>query len=161
MTKTEFVKQLTTFFVGKGFSCRYNHFYKEMTSDVIIVFGMHTSSYGGYCYLEYGYCFKSINKYLPYPKFNQLNLNCGRLMTGIGKAMVYEQLNENIVHNIEKTIGEEIDNLIDLVNLGKDRMIKFYLYETTNKSWFILGEETADYFGLPREAFKYHIVLPN
>ena len=69
MTKVEFLKQCTTFFSRKKFSCRNNHYYKEVSSDVLIVFGIQMSRYGGYCYLEYGYCFKSINKYLPYPKF--------------------------------------------------------------------------------------------
>ena len=158
MTKVDFVNRLTMFFSNKGFSCRKNHYYKEVSSDVLIVFGMQMSRYGGYCYLEYGYCFKSIKKYLPYPRFNQLNLNCGRVMTGIGKAIVFEKLDENIMGGLKKTIDEIVDDLINLVGLGRNGMIKYYLSETSNKSWYILGDETADYFGLPKEAFLYHFV---
>lgn len=158
MTKAEYVRQLTMFFSHKGFSCKNNHYYKEVSSDVIIAFGMQTSRYGGYCYLEYGYCFKSINKYLPYPKYNQLNLNCGRVMTSMGKAIVYEELDENTMGSLEKAIDEIVDDMINLVDLGRDEMIKFYLSEKSNQSWYVLGEETANYFGLPKEAFLYHFV---
>lgn len=158
MTKVEFLKQCTTFFPRKKFSCRNNHYYKEVSSDVLIVFGIQMSRYGGYCYLEYGYCFKSINKYLPYPKFNQLNLNCGRIMTDIGKAIVFERLDENVMGALEKTIDALVDQLINLANLGRNEISKYYLSEASNKSWYILGEETANYFDLPKEVFQYHFV---
>ena len=158
MTKVEFLKQCTTFFSRKKFSCRKNHYYKEVSSDVLIVFGIQMSRYGGYCYLEYGYCFKSINKYLPYPKFNQLNLNCGRIMTDIGKAIVFERLDENVMGALEKTIDALVDQMINLANLGRNEISKYYLSEASNKSWYILGEETANYFDLPKEVFQYHFV---
>lgn len=158
MTKVEFLKQCTTFFFRKKFSCRNNHYYKEVSSDVLIVFGIQMSRYGGYCYLEYGYCFKSINKYLPYPKFNQLNLNCGRIMTDIGQAIVFERLDENVMGALEKTIDALVDQLINLANLGRNEISKYYLSEASNKSWYILGEETANYFDLPKEVFQYHFV---
>lgn len=158
MTKVDFLKQLTMFFSSKGFSCRKNHYYKEVSSDVLIVFGVQMSCYGGYCYLEYGYCFKSINKHLPYPKFNQLNLNCGRIMTDMGKAIVFEKLDKNIMGSLKKAIDAIVDHLIALADLGRDGISKYYLSETSNKSWYILGDETADYFDLPKEAFAYHFV---
>ena len=158
MTKVEFLKQCTTFFSRKKFSCRNNHYYKEVSRDVLIVFGIQMSRYGGYCYLEYGYCFKSINKYLPYPKFNQLNLNCGRIMTDIGQAIVFERLDENVMGALEKTIDALVDQLINLANLGRNEISKYYLSEASNKSWYILGEETANYFDLPKEVFQYHFV---
>ncbi len=158
MKKVDFVKQLTMFFSSKGFSCRNNHYYKEVTSDILIVFGMHMSCYGGYCYLEYGYCFNSINKYLPYPKFNQLNLNCGRVMTDMGKAIVFEELDENFMGALRKTIDALVDHLINLADSGLNGISNYYLSETSNKSWYILGDETADYFDLPKKAFLYHFV---
>ena len=158
MTKVEFLKQCKTFFSRKKFSCRNNHYYKEVSSDVLIVFGIQMSRYGGYCYLEYGYCFKSINKYLPYPKFNQLNLNCGRIMTDIGTAIVFERLDENVMGALEKTIDALVDQMINLANLGRNEISKYYLSEASNKSWYILGEETANYFDLPKEVFQYHFV---
>ena len=63
-----------------------SHFYKKVADDTVIVFGVQKSSYGKYCYIEYGHAFSSINRNMPYPKFNQLNLNCGRVMTAVGQA---------------------------------------------------------------------------
>lgn len=158
MEKVDFKKQMAAFFRSKGFFCKSNHYYKNVSSDILIVFGIYMSCYGGYCYLEHGYCFKSINKYLPYPKFNQLNLNCGRIMMDMGQAIVFEKLDEDIMSGIKQTVDKKIDDLIDLVELGRDGMIKFYLSEMSDSSWYILGDETADYFGLPKEAFRYHYV---
>lgn len=159
MTKEEFKKQLKQFFSGEGYFCKGSHFYKEVTNDLEVVFGMHYSSYGAYCYIEYGICFKSINKYLPYPKFYQLNVNCGRIMTSIGKAMVYENINGYIMNDIKTVIKEKMNDLIYIISLGNEGMINYFLHEWPNNSWYILGEETAAYFGLPKEAFKYHFVV--
>ena len=57
-----------------------------------------------------------------------------------------------------KTIDEIVYDMINLVGLGKDAMIQYYLSERTNQSWYILGDETVDYFGLPKEVFLYHFV---
>ena len=136
MTKEEFKKQLKQFFSGEGYFCKGSHFYNE-----------------------YGICFKSINKYLPYPKFYQLNVNCGRIMTSIGKAMVYENINGYIMNDIKTVIKEKMNDLIYIISLGNEGMINYFLHEWPNNSWYILGEETAAYFGLPKEAFKYHFVV--
>lgn len=158
MTKVDFIKQVTLFFSRKGFSCRNKHYYKEVSSDVILVFGMQMSHYGGYCYLEYGFCINSINRHSPWPKFNQLNLNCGRVMTGIGKAIVFEKMDEATMADLLKTIDGIVNDMINLAGLGKDAMIQYFLSGQTNQSWYILGDETVDYFGLPKEAFLYHFV---
>ena len=157
MEKKEFIKSLRVFFVEKGFYYKNNHFYKDMKNDVIIVFGMQSSCYGGYGYLEYGYCFKSINKHLPYPKFNQLNLNCGRIMTDMGKAIVFEKI-DNAMTNLFRTIDEIVMDMTNLIDSGKTELIKYYLQGTPSQSWYILGAETAEYFDLPLEVFKHHIV---
>lgn len=125
---------------------------------MVIVFGIQTSRYGEYCYLEYGYCFNSINKNFPYPKFNQLNLNCGRVMTDMGNAIVFGKIDENTMDALEETIDGIISEMDKLVRIGKDGMIKYYLSGEFNQSWYILGDQTADYFGLPKETFQYHFV---
>lgn len=158
MTKIEFIKQLSSMFAEKGFTCKSKHFYKEISRDVLIVFGIHMSLYGEYCYLEYGYCFKTINKYLPFPKFNQLNLNCGRIMTNMGKAIIFEEIDEKAFIDIEKAVDTVISSMIKLINMGRSEMIQYYLSGQSNQSWYILGNETANYFGLPKEAFLYHFV---
>ena len=96
MTKNEFLKQLSDFFSDKGFICKKMHFYKKITSEVLIVFGLYASKYGEYYYLENGFCFKSISKFLPFPKYNQLNLNCGRIMFDKGKALCYKVTEKNM-----------------------------------------------------------------
>ena len=156
MTKRDFIRQLTLLFSLEGFSRKGNHFYKEASSDILLVFGVHSSQYGGYGYLEYGYCLKSISKYLPYPKFNQLNLNCGRIMTEVGKALVYETLDKNTMNSLQKAIHEKIDLMGRLAASGGDRLIGFYLSEEHTESWYILGEKTAEYFRLPKDAFSGH-----
>ena len=95
---------------------------------------------------------------MPYPKFNQLTVNCGRIMTDIGKAIVFERLDENVMGALEKTIDALVDQMINLANLGRNEISKYYLSEASNKSWYILGEETANYFDLPKEVFQYHFV---
>ena len=160
MTKNEFKKWLNKYFSQKGFYCKSGHYYKEITNEVMIVFGLQYTNYGGkYCYLECGYCFKSINKYLPYPKYNQLNLNCGRVMTSKGKAIFFETLDEYQKDSLEQTIKERIDDLISIAYLKKDEMIKKIMLDGDRRSWYILGDETAAYFNLSREDFKFHFVL--
>lgn len=159
MTKNEFIKQMRHFFSSKGFFCKGRNYYKEITSEVMIVFGTQASIYGGYCYLEYGYCFKSINKYLPYPKHYQLNLNCGRIMTCNGQAIKYEDVDESFLEDLKERIDTKNNEMMRIVALGRDGLIKYYLSGAHSGSWYILGKETADYFGLPTEAFLYHIVF--
>ena len=48
--------------------------------------------------------------------------------------------------------------MINLANLGRNEISKYYLSEASNKSWYILGEETANYFDLPKEVFQHHFV---
>ena len=161
MTKVEFIKQLTQFFSSKGFYCKSKHYYKEASSDVLLVFGFYMSCYGGYGYLEYGYCIKSINRHLPYPKFNQLNLNCGRIMTDIGQSIVFEKIDETIMEKLKAKIDVLVNDMINLACLGKDPLIQHYLTDPNNLTWYILGDETAGYFGLPKESFLYHYVKAN
>ena len=160
MKKKEFLNQLCRFFSDKGFSCKSNHFYIELTDEVMIVFGLQMTAYGGgYCYMECGYCFKSINKYLPHPKFNQLNLNSGRIMTSHGKAIVFEQVDPEWFENIKQVIEVEIDTMTNLIKLGKNTFIQYYLSGRIKRSWYVLGDTTAAYFGLTRNDLAGHFVV--
>ena len=53
MTKKDFIKQLNPIFSCRGFSYKSNHFYKEVSNDTMVVFGLQKSNYGEYGYLEY------------------------------------------------------------------------------------------------------------
>lgn len=158
MKKEEFKKQLKKYFVQEGFINRSSHFYKEISDEIGIALGIRYPSRTDYCSLEYGIYFKSINKYLPYPKFNQLNINCGSIMTCLGHDFRYEDVDETVMDDIKRVISEEMNDLINIISLGNEGIINYFLHEWPYNSWYILGEETAAYFGLPKEAFTYHFV---
>ena len=158
MTKNEFLKQLSDFFSDKGFICKKMHFYKEITSEVLIVFGLYASKYGEYYYLENGFCFKSISKFLPFPKYNQLNLNCGRIMFDKGKALCYNEFNENDMFMLKQKLGSVVNSMINISTMEKEKMIQLFLTGSFNESLYILGDETAKYFDLPRDVFQFHFV---
>ena len=158
MNRSDFLKQLRNIFKRAGFTNYKEHFYSRLSFDEMIVFGLQFSSYGKYCYIEYGYVFESINKHMPYPKFNQLNLNCGRIMTEMGKAIIYENIDSIFMINLERTIMNLIENMTRLISLGKDELIQYYISGASNQSWYIVGRETADYFNLPLDTFNYHFI---
>ena len=79
-------------------------------------------------------------------------------MTGMGKAIAFEKIDETTMGDLLKTIDRIVNDMINLVGLGKDAMIQYFLSRRTNQSWYILGDETVDYFGLPKEAFLFHFV---
>ncbi len=160
MKKSEFMRLLNKdIFSDRDFTYYKDHFYKEITSEISIVFGFQKSSYGDHGYIERGYCFKSINKYMPYPRFNELNLNCGRIMTPFGTRIEYQNIDQPFYNSLKQIINKEIDLMISLVEKGCDELIQYYF--NYDGSWYILGERTAAYFGKSFQDFKYHIVLDN
>lgn len=160
MEKKDFLKQLRGFFSEKGFSNKGNHYYKALNDETVIVFGLQFTAYGGdYCYLDHGYCFNSINRYLPHPKFHQLNMNCGRIMTSQGQAIEYETVDPELLENIKRCIEKEIDVMTKLISLNREALIQYYLSGKHKGSWYILGDASAEYFGLSRNAFAGHFVL--
>ena len=60
--------------------------------------------------------------------------------------------------NLERTIMNLIENMTRLISLGKDELIQYYISGASNQSWYIVGRETADYFNLPLDTFKYHFI---
>lgn len=159
MTKKQFLDEISAFFCENGFLRVKDHFYKDLSGDVMLVFGFQQSSYGKYGYMEYGYCFKSINRHLPFPRFNQMNLNCGRLMTDRGCAIEYAAIDEGFIRTFEQTLRDKIHELLMLSQLNKEELIRHYLLMESRHSWYILGDETAAYFGLTRRDFMYHFTV--
>ncbi len=159
MNTAEFKKKLGKVFSIKGFVCKGTHFYKNITDEVMIVFGLQHSTYGAYYYMEYCYCFRTINQHLPYPKFAELNLRCGRLMTSKGQKIVPEMVNDIELGDIEMRIDSLLQEMESVVDLGKGGFIEYYLTEKRDKSWRVVGMDTVEYFNLPIEAFQYHIEL--
>ena len=131
-----------------------------MTDEIMIVFGLQFTAYGGnYCYIDHGYCFNSINRYLPYPKFHQINLNCGRIMTSQGQAIKYENIDSDLLENIKIGIEKEINIMTNLISLNREALIQYYLSGKHKGTWYILGDASAEYFGLSRNTFAGHFVL--
>ena len=159
MTKKQFLDEIAAFFCDNGFLRVKDHFYKDLSGDIMLVFGFQQSSYGKYGYMEYGYCFKSINQHLPFPRFNQLNLNCGRLMTDRGSAIEYATINEAFIQTFEQTLSDKIHEMQKLSQLNREAFIRHYLLMESRHSWYILGEETAAYFDLTRWDFMYHFTI--
>ena len=159
MTKKQFLDEIAASFYDNGFLRVKDHFYKDLSGDVMLVFGFQQSSYGKYGYIEYGYCFKSINRHLPFPRFNQLNLNCERLMTDRGSAIEYATIDEEFIRTLGQTLRDKIHEMQKLSQLNKEAFIRRYLLMESRHSWYILGDETAAYFGLTRQDFKYHFTV--
>ena len=160
MTKNEVQKHIRAIFKKKGFLCRNTHFYYDTPGDFMIVFGIQSSVYGGHCYLERGYCIKSINRYSEYPKFYELGLNCGR----ISGPIEYEGFGEEWIRYIENKVDELLPKMLELAGGGKDALIGYYLErkDTTGVlDWYVLGDYTAEYFGLTRADVKYHFCDPD
>ena len=159
MTKKQFLDEIAAFFCDNGFLRAKDHFYKDLSGDVMLVFGFQQSSYGKYGYMEYGYCFKSINRHLPFPRFNQMNLNCGRLMTDRGSAIEYGVIDNEFIRTIEQALRDKIHEMQELSQLDREVFVRHYLLMESRQSWYILGDETAAYFGLTRQDFKYHFTV--
>ena len=158
MTKQEFKKALTRYFTFRGFCHKSSHFYYDSGTDFVIVFGLQMSNYGDYCYMEHGYCIKQISKDIPFPKTYQLNLNAGRLMFGRGKTIVFSECDNEYMLCIEEKIDEEFKMMLNLVNEGKDKLIDYYLIHQQDKSWYVLSDRTAGFFGKTRNDFQFHFV---
>ena len=79
-------------------------------------------------------------------------------MTSFGKDLIYEEIDENAFVEIENAVDVTLNKMIKLINFERNEMIQFFLSGQFNQSWYILGNETARYFGLPKEAFKFHFV---
>ncbi len=159
MNSAEFKKELCKLFTIKGFMCKGTHFYRNITDEVMIVFGLQHSAYGAYYYMEYGYCFKTINQHLPYPKYTELNLRCGRIMTAKGQRITPDTLNDFELGDFETKVDALLQEMESVVVLGKSGFIDYYLTEKCDESWHVVGMDTVEYFNLPIEAFQYHIEL--
>ena len=66
MEQKDFVKLCTSIFKKNGLIKHNSSYYRDFDNDIILVFGLQKSAYGGsYYYIEYGFIFKSINNQVP------------------------------------------------------------------------------------------------
>ena len=148
MTKQEFTKLINTLLKKDGFIKKGSNFYFDCENDIVCVFGMYKSNYDEYYYMEYGFAFKSINPKSPFPKYFELNVNCGRLLLDGDTAIYYETVNED---NLIKTIHEVLIKLVETGKRGKDAICKVFV----PKCYYIISQKTLEYLGI--EQGKLHV----
>ena len=146
MEQKEFLKLCTSIFKQYGFE-KHNSNYYKIFDDIILVFGLQKSSYGGkYYYLEYGFVFPSINKHMPYPKYHQANIRQGRMSIDGNYAIEYEVI-------LSDTFREHLTNLIEKivkVVIGGKKSIIDYSILGKEKATLIIGYDTLPYLGIDK-----------
>lgn len=146
MDKKQFVQLCTKVFKKYGFTRRGCNYYKDLDNDILVIFGLQKSSFGDYYYVEFGFCFKSINRYMPFPAYHEANLRCGRLIVNETKTIEYFTLNEDVFAN---ALSLKIHELIENGQKGKQTLVSAYLSKTQGNAK-IIGEATLNYLGIER-----------
>lgn len=146
MEKKEFVKMLKSFFQQKGFVYNKQHFYFDAQNDIVYVVGIDTVPGRDYVYIEQGFCFKSANINMPYPKFQQTNIRCRRIRSTIEGTFSYKEYDENAVSNILTQIEPSIDKAIS----GTDSIEKIIKEYVLQGGTFINGIKTLTYLGIEK-----------
>ena len=80
-------------------------------------------------------------------------------MTDRGSAIEYATINEAFIQTFEQTLSDKIHEMQKLSQLNREAFIRHYLLMESRHSWYILGDETAAYFGLTRRDFMYHFTV--
>lgn len=151
--KKEFLTFCTSVFRKNGFTRKGQTYYFDMGKDFIVVFGLMKSTYGPYYYMEYGFAIKAINKHLPYPKFNQLDINCGRIMFPKGKSLCYEEMDSEYCNSLQIVLQNHIDTLLLAGKLERAKLLYEFVLDSPSPVNYIL-KGTANYFGLDESIFK-------
>lgn len=153
MEKREFLKFTANIFRENGFYRKGTNFYRECSDDIIVVFSFFKSSYGSYFYGEYGLVFMTINKHLPYPKYNELDINFGRIMMGFGKAIKYENITEEELNVFSSTIKNYVDRILSIVEKGKKEIVRQCINSSPPLVEYVL-KATPSFLGLSNDLFR-------
>ena len=147
MEQKAFLKLCTGVFKQYGFEKKNNNYYRCFDNDVMLVFGLQKSAYGGNCYyLEYGFVFQSINKYMPYPKYHQANIRQDRMAIDGNCAIEYNAISEDIFVN---NLSRVLDEVIEVCTHGKDAIVNYSILGD-NKAMLIQGYDTLPYLNLEK-----------
>ena len=152
MEKKEFLKYCSEIFKSRNFLSKGQSFYFHGSQEILVVFGITKSSYGPYFYIEYGFAIRSVNKCLPHPKFNEVDLNCGRIMTPKGKAIRYEELSHDDCQALRTVLNHYIDETIAAVSNGTDYFLNSYVLTYPSPVSYVTKEMPA-YFGVDNNTF--------
>ena len=153
MEKRSFLKFCAAIFKANGFERKGNTYYYDGQNGVLLVFGLQKSTYGPYYYMEHGFAFKDINKYMPYPRYCELDINLGRVMAPFGKSLCYEQMGETECTALASSIQLKIDAIRPVVDCGKERIIEQFVYPEPDQISY-LSKGTPEYMGICKEFFE-------
>lgn len=153
MDKKDFLRLCTDVFRESGFHRKGGNYYLDYNEELLVVFSFLKSSYGAYFYVEYGLVFKSINRFLPHPKYNQIDINFGRIMTCCGKAIEYEVMTEIEFNELSNTIKEYVANIISIVEKGKEEIIRQCIHVSPPIVSYVL-KGTPEFLGVSTDLFR-------
>lgn len=155
MEKRAFLKSCSKIFIDSAFVQKGNTFFYDNQNGIILVFAVYKSSYGAYYYMEHGIVFSAINKHMPFPKYNELNINFGRIMFPFGKAIFYESMNECDFEELMITIKQIIKQMRPIVDGGKNKIVHQIVIPSPKMISYVL-KDTPEYLGLCNDFFKEH-----
>ncbi len=144
MTKAQFLKMTAEIFSLKGFSKKGNNFYFDFDNEFVGTFGLQHSNFGAYYYIEFGFSIKNLNPKMPTPKFNELNLNFGRVKFGFSddsSAVLYESVEKD---KYESIIRDKIVWFLELGRSGKNAIAR--AFSETGK--YAIAPSTIEYMGI-------------
>lgn len=147
MEQKAFLKLCTSVFKQYDFEKKNNNYYRRFDNDIMLVFGLQKSAYGGnYYYLEYGFVFQSINKYMPYPKYHQANIRQDRMSIDGNYAIECDAISEDIfVHNLSHIL----DEVIEVCTKGKKAIVDYSIFGE-KRATLIQGYDTLPYLNLEK-----------
>ncbi len=145
MTKEEFIKVISVQLKKHGFYKKSNHFYLNCENSFVCVIGLDKSNYGPYYYIEYGFAVSTINPKMPWPKFSELNINCGRWMVNGRKDFVYETIS---AEQLKDCIEAYVVPFAAAGHIGVEAINKEYIPHCC----YLIGQETLNFLGIDADA---------
>lgn len=149
MEQKAFLQLCTKIFKQYGFDkYKTSHNYsRTFDRDIMLIFGLQKSAYGGNCYyIEYGFVFPSINKYMPYPKYHQANIRQSRLLIDGSCAMEYDKISEE---KFTVNLSNLLEELVNVCIGGKDSIVSYSIYGE-KRATLIQGYDTLPYLGVDK-----------
>lgn len=129
MEKNDFLKLVKEILCNHNFTKVKNSYYLNCDENVIAVVGLQKSYYGEYYYIEYGFCVKSTNEFMPYPKIQQSDIRKRIVFNLNGDTpdqVLYESIDpvafQNVMSNVlENEILPAVGNAKDYIkkNIGR------------------------------------------
>lgn len=150
MEKRVFLNFCAEIFKANGFERKGNTYYYDGQNGILFVFGLQKSRYGPYYYIEHGFAFKDITKHMPYPRYCELDMNLGRIMTPFGKALCYEKMGESECADLVAAIQLKIDRFCPIVDCGMEQIVSQLVYLKPNEISY-LSNGTAELLGISKD----------